>query len=137
MNNYNKQTGFNLIELMVTVAIVAVLASVALPSYRNYVIKTNRSEGTSDLVKIMDRQERYYANQFPPTYTTDLATIGYGDYENDNYVFSAVTCLDGSVIGRCVRLIATPKASQDVDGILTLNSLGQQTRDGNDGGWTD
>jgi type IV pilus assembly protein PilE len=43
------QTGFTLIEVMITVAIVAILAAIALPSYQDYVRRGNIPEATSEL----------------------------------------------------------------------------------------
>lgn len=55
-----KNRGFTLIELMITVAIVAILASVALPSYRDYVIRGRLSEATSTLADLRVKLEQYY-----------------------------------------------------------------------------
>lgn len=47
LNTSTGQKGFTLIELMIVIAIVGILASIAIPSYRDYVLKTRVSEGMS------------------------------------------------------------------------------------------
>ena len=56
-----KQKGFTLIELMVVIAIVAVLVTVALPSYREYVKRGNRRAAQSTMMDIINRQQQYFA----------------------------------------------------------------------------
>ena len=133
--------GFTLMEVMVVVVLIAVLLVIGLPSYRNYVIKANRSEGTAELIRLMDRQERYYANQFPPTYADDLKKLGFAnttfETENGHYAITAGTCGTGSsapAITACVQLTATAQGAQTDDGNLTLDSRGNKTRDGS-AGW--
>lgn len=52
--------GVTLMELMVVMVIVAILASIALPNYRQYVIRTNRSDATTALLQIQAAQERFF-----------------------------------------------------------------------------
>jgi type IV pilus assembly protein PilE len=52
--------GFTLIELMITVAIVAILSAVALPSYRQYVIRGNIPEATSNLMQWQVKLEQFF-----------------------------------------------------------------------------
>lgn len=54
--------GFTLIELMVTVAIVAILAAVALPSYTNYVQRGKITEAYSSLSELRLRAEKWFAD---------------------------------------------------------------------------
>jgi type IV pilus assembly protein PilE len=52
--------GFTLTEVMITLVIVSILASIALPSYRNYVVRANRGDATQALLRIAAQQEKYY-----------------------------------------------------------------------------
>jgi type IV pilus assembly protein PilE len=52
--------GFTLIELMVAVAIVAILAALAYPSYRNYVLRGQLVDATNGLSSLRANMERYY-----------------------------------------------------------------------------
>ena len=57
---YNaKQRGFTLIEVVVTVAIVALLAAIALPSYTAYVLRSNRTEARTTLLEAAAWMERW------------------------------------------------------------------------------
>ena len=57
---YERARGFSLIELMIVVAIMAILASVALPSYRQHVMRSHRTDATSALLRLAADQEKYY-----------------------------------------------------------------------------
>lgn len=53
------QQGFTLIELMITVAIIAILAKVGLGAYQDSVLKGKRAQGRTALIELMQQQERY------------------------------------------------------------------------------
>ncbi|WP_303783956.1 type IV pilin protein [Azovibrio restrictus] len=57
-----RNTGFTLIELMIVVAIVAILASIALPAYNDYVIRSKIPEATSGLSGLRVKLEQYFDN---------------------------------------------------------------------------
>lgn len=70
-----RQQGFTLIELMIVVVVVAILAALAFPQYRDYVLRSNRAVAKSVLTQIADRQEQFYvANK---SYAANLSTLGY------------------------------------------------------------
>ena len=52
--------GFTLLELMIVVGIVAIIAAVAVPSYREYVLRSHRSEAIIALTELANLQEKFY-----------------------------------------------------------------------------
>lgn len=68
-----RSPGFTLIELMVTVAIVSILAAVAIPSYSQYVVRSKITESTGVLAELRLKMEQYYQ-------------------DNRKYVSSGTTC---------------------------------------------
>ena len=55
-----KQVGFTLIELMITVTIIAILASVALPAYTDYVRRAKASEAVAELSSWRGKMEQFF-----------------------------------------------------------------------------
>ena len=60
MSKQRKTAGFTLIELMIAVAIVGILVAVALPAYKNYVIRSRLVAGTNALSTLRAQMEQYY-----------------------------------------------------------------------------
>lgn len=124
--------GFTLIELMITVAIVAILAAIAYPSYTRHVMKAHRSTGQGKLLEVMQAEERYFTTH--DTYTTELKTeLGYDEEpvpaDGGWYTVAADVCSESTDLDQCVVLTATPQNSQTTDttcGNLTLSSRGEK-----------
>lgn len=137
--NLDKDSGFTLIEVMIVVVIIAIISAIALPSYQNYARESRRTEGTSELTKIMGLQERYFTNRFPPSYTVTLTQLGYSAdpvvTENTYYSVRASLCAGEADPSSCILLTATAQGGQADDGNLTLDSRGNKTRDGTGTSW--
>jgi type IV pilus assembly protein PilE len=83
-------SGITLIELMIVVAIVGILASIAYPSYREQVLEGRRSEGRSALLALAQAQERFYT--INGSYATGIENSdGDDDTSNDVTGVSATT----------------------------------------------
>lgn len=70
------QVGVTLIELMVVVAIVAILSAFAYPSYQRYVIKTKRTVAQNALLQVADRQQQFFMDN--KRFAADLTNLGFG-----------------------------------------------------------
>ncbi|MFY7697215.1 MAG: type IV pilin protein [Legionella sp.] len=66
--------GFTLVELMVTVLIIAILASIAYPNYLHIITRTRRHDGQAGLIDLANRMEQYYALN----HTYQTATLATG-----------------------------------------------------------
>ncbi len=126
--------GITLIELLVAMAIVAIIVAIAYPSYSSYVLKTHRTAAKTKLLEIMDKQQNYYVRQM--TYTKNLTDLGYKTdpviTDNQRYSISAGNCKAplSESIATCVTLTAKAMGEQTGDGDLVLNSAGGKSPEG-------
>jgi type IV pilus assembly protein PilE len=85
------QHGFTLIELMITVAIVAIIAAVAFPSYSAYIVRSRIAEALGTLTTTRVRLEQYYQDN--RNYGSSASACGVSMPAGDNFTF---TCNWGS-----------------------------------------
>ena len=73
--NQHPQGGFTLVELMVSIVVVAILISIAIPSYTSQIRKSRRTEAKTALLALAGREERYFSTN--SAYTNDASRLGY------------------------------------------------------------
>ena len=122
-----EQRGFTLIELMITVAIVGILSMIAYPAYQSQVVKGNRAEGKSAVLKTAQALERYFTVN--NTYVTSLTTLGMPTYSGDDSAGSKydLTIVAGAAgITTSFTVKATPRSPDASCGRLTYTQAGQK-----------
>jgi len=67
--------GFTLIELLIVVTVLAVLGTLAVTTYRDYVLRSGRSEAMTALMEVAQLEEQYFANR--QSYTGSLSDLNY------------------------------------------------------------
>lgn len=120
-----RQEGFSLIEIMIVVAIIGILASIAYPGYQRYVVKSRRAAVEACLLQHAQLMERYYTTQLTyvgaaaPTCEANLASfyaVGFS---------GAVTARDYTI-----QAVPTSKQPDGSCGTLTLGAQGVRTKSG-------
>ena len=118
-----RAAGFTLIELMITVAILVILLSVALPSYLDHVRKSRRAEAQAYMMAVATRQQQFLVDT--RGYATTLAAVGVAVPANVDGAYTLAMPTPG-VNPPSFTLTLTPKTAQASDrcGTLTLDAAG-------------
>ncbi|MDM3871256.1 type IV pilin protein [Porticoccus sp. W117] len=77
IHNLPRPSGFTLIEIIIAVAIVAILTAIALPAYQDQVRRTKRADGKGFLLEIAAAQERFFTQNV--SYAANMAALGYAN----------------------------------------------------------
>jgi type IV pilus assembly protein PilE len=132
-----KQPGFTLIELMITVAIVGILAAVAYPSYTQYIVKSNRSAAESFMFGVANKQEQYILDA--RAYATSIDLLGFTTTAIPTEVsknYTVTVAADNTATPPTYTVTATPisgsaQATRDTKcATLTLTQAGIKGKSG-------
>lgn len=72
---WQRQRGVTMLELLIVVAIIAIVSAFGYPSYMQYVVNTKRTAATSALLQVADRQQHFFMDN--KTYAGDLTDLGF------------------------------------------------------------
>ncbi|KEI72836.1 type IV pilin protein [Endozoicomonas elysicola] len=127
------RNGFSLIELMIVVAIIAILAAIAVPSYRTYIQESRRSDAYVALTSAAAEQERIYI--YDNSYSNNIADLGGSNSPEGHYVIT-LTATDSTFT---LTATAASGSTQFLDTncrTFTLNNLGVRGSSNSGGGAT-
>ena len=128
LTNAKPYRGFTLIEVMITVAIIGILAAIAYPSYTQYIVRANRSAAQAQMLDIANRQQQFLLANRAYATKDALTTSGYAlpSELTAKYNF-AIDVGTGTVTSYVITFTPVTTGSQAADGALTLNNDGVKT----------
>ena len=134
------QRGFTMIELLIVVALIALIAGIAIPAYDSQIRRGHRAEAQQFMVEIANRETQYLLDArnytVGSTALTDL-TLTAPATVSTFYTIAVTNGAGGTTVSSppSFKITATPIAGtkQASDGALTLTDTGAKTRAGNPG----
>ncbi len=129
-----RQHGFTLIELMITVVIIGILASIAIPAYTDYVKRGKRAAAQSEMMDIANREQQFLLANRAYADKATLEGSGYALPANVSNHYGYAIAL-GAGATPSFTITFTPSGTQSSDGPLVVTSEGVKTRSGDAAKW--
>lgn len=111
--NHLRIGGVTLVELMIVITILGILAAIAIPAYRGYTERVQRTEAKDALLQMQAQQERWYLNN--NTYTNNLGALGFPGGCSENCVYTIDFTVAPDTTGFTAR--AQPTAGGGTNGV--------------------
>lgn len=121
--------GFSLIELLVVVTIISIVMTLATGSYRSYMMRTNRTDGASLLLRVAAAQERFYLNANTYAGPDDLPELGFESPVSEHgYYELTIEAADpgGLVLGYSATVRPIDGRGQQSDADCTTLSINER-----------
>lgn len=120
------QQGFTLVELMITVVVIAILVGIAVPSYRQYVVRSKRVAAQATMMDIANREQQFLVANRAYADKATLESSGYVPPADvtENYTWDVVVPDPDPLPSFVITFTGT--VGQAADGALTLTSTGEK-----------
>lgn len=128
-----RQHGMTLLELMAVVMVIGVLGMIAIPSYRQYVMRAQRAEAKTALMRLQVNQERFYLQN--RIYSNDPIALGFPGSNSERGTYALT--IDSANLAAGYTATAAPRAGGAYDmqndeecATFTIDALGVRTATG-------
>jgi type IV pilus assembly protein PilE len=129
-----RQQGYTLLELLLTVSIVTIVTSIALPSYQNHVLRSHRSDAMSGLMQVANAQEKFYLQN--NTYASTLAELNIDGTRSGYYDLTIPVADVNEFQAVATPASGSPQAGDDTCATFTIDSTGALGATGSGGDTT-
>ena len=133
MDVRRRTSGFTLVEILIVITIIGVLASIAYPSYQQYVVKANRAAAQQFLLEAASVQHQYFLANNGNGYATQTTLIGASGLlstpSNVSSYYDITSAPTTETTTATFTITATPVTGgmQSDDSTLSINNIGSKT----------
>jgi len=127
-----RQRGVTLIELLTVMVVLAIIASIAIPSYRRYLLRAQRSDAKTALLQAQTAEEKYVLqnNLYTSDVTVALGLPGVSEHGYYNITVDAALTNGDGTAGYTIRATPVPNGAQSDDAdcaVFTIDGAGVRT----------